>query len=560
MKLTSYLSALSLAAMLATSSAVADVSKVWVSDNGNGTYTNPIIDADYSDPDVCRVGDDYYMTSSSFNCLPGLQILHSKDLVNWTLIGAAIPDKYPGAEWMEKVQHGNGVWAPSIRHHNGEFYIYYGDPDKGIYMTKATNPAGPWSELHLVEGGLGIIDTCPLWDEDGNAYMVYGHAGSRSGHKSTLLVAPMAPDGKSLIGPARIIFDGHEEHPTVEGPKFYKKDGYYYILCPAGGVSTGWQLALRSKSPYGPYEEKIVMAQGSTDINGPHQGAWVDTPNGEHWFIHFQDKEAYGRVVHLNPLKWVNGWPVIGEDKNGDGCGEPVKTYKKPNLPKQPIATPAESDEFNDNALGLQWQWHGNPSQFWIFNNERDGVMRLYSVPQSPDYKNLGDSHNLLMQKFPTENFVATTKLTFAPNPQLKDKGERAGLVIMGLDYATLSLVDTKEGIFLQQTVCKRMRKGTEEVVNESVKLTPDKKKKDDKSPYTKVTVYLRSKVENVKGEAVCTFYYSTDGKNFKQFGQSFEAKPGQWIGAKIGYFCNRPIKNNDGGFIDVDWFRVTKK
>lgn len=522
----------------------AQVSQVWVSDNGNGTYTNPIIDADYSDPDVCRVGDDYYMTSSSFNCFPGLQILHSKDLVNWKLIGSAIPESYPVDYWSGTVQHGNGVWAPAIRHHKGEFYIYYGDPDQGIYMTKATDPAGPWSPLHLVQGGKGLIDSCPFWDEDGKAYMVYGIAGSRAGFKSILCMAEMSPDGTKLIGPSRIVFDGHQAHPTVEGPKMYKRNGYYYVFAPAGGVSTGWQLILRSKNPFGPFEEKIVMAQGGTKINGPHQGAWIDTPSGEDWFIHFQDKDAYGRVVHLQPMVWKNDWPVIGIDKNGDGCGEPVLTHKKPNLGKHPIVTPADSDEFTSETLGLQWQWHGQPNFLWSYNDVQKGQLRMFSVPLPTEYKNLTDCPNLLLQKFPAEEFVATTKMTFTPNPQLKEKGERVGMTVMGMDYAVIAVEDTKEGLILSQSQCLKALNGSKEVVNASTKLTSN-------------TFYLRTKV--TKG-AVCTFYYSVDGKKFTQLGNSFTAKEGKWIGAKTGVFINRPIKNNDGGWVDIDWYRITKK
>ena len=156
------------------------VSEVWVADQGNGKYKNPVLYADYSDPDACRVGDDYYMTSSSFNCLPGLQILHSKDLVNWTIIGAAVPYALPPIETPERPEHGNRVWAPAIRHHNGEFYIFWGDPDQGAFMVKAKDPKGPWTEPVLVKPGKGIIDTCPLWDEDGKVYMVHAYAGSRA--------------------------------------------------------------------------------------------------------------------------------------------------------------------------------------------------------------------------------------------------------------------------------------------------------------------------------------------------------------------------------------------
>ncbi len=329
------------------------VSKVWVADNGDGTYKNPVLHADYSDPDAVRVGDDYYMTSSSFNAAPGLPILHSKDLVNWRLVGHVFRQQ-PPYEVFRKTQHGGGVWAPSIRHHNGEFYIYYPDPDRGIYVVKAKDAAGPWSEPLLVKEARGWIDPCPLWDEDGNAYLVSATAASRSGIKSILVVSRMSADGTKLLDDPVIVFDGHEKHPTVEGPKFYKRNGYYYIFAPAGGVEQGWQLVLRSKNVYGPYEEKIVLAQGKTKINGPHQGAWVETQTGESWFLHFQDKGPYGRIVHLQPVRWVNDWPVMGADADGDGTGEPVLKFKKPNVGKSyPTQTPPESDEFDSTRLGL---------------------------------------------------------------------------------------------------------------------------------------------------------------------------------------------------------------
>ena len=348
------------------------VSEVWVSDLGNGKYKNPVLYADYSDPDACRVGDDFYMTSSSFNCLPGLQILHSKDLVNWTIIGAAVPYALTPIETPERPEHGNRVWAPSIRHHNGKFYIFWGDPDQGAFMVKAKDPKGPWTEPVLVKPGKGIIDTCPLWDEDGKVYLVHAYAGSRAGLKSVITICELNKEATKAITPSRIIFDGHEAHQTCEGPKFYKRNGYYYIFHPAGGVPTGWQVVLRSKNVYGPYKWKTVLAQGDSPVNGPHQGAWVDTPSGEDWFFHFQDVGAYGRLVHLQPMKWVNDWPVIGIDKDGDGCGEPVLTYQKPNIGKTyPICTPQESDEFDGYTLSPQWQWHANINEKWAYYYNR---------------------------------------------------------------------------------------------------------------------------------------------------------------------------------------------
>ena len=528
-----------------TVSAQSYVSQVWVSDLGNGKYKNPVLDADYSDPDVCRVGDDYYMTSSSFACIPALQILHSKDMVNWRIIGTAIERLLP-EERFSQMQHGNGVWAPSIRYHQGEFYIYYGDPDTGIYMVKSKDPAGKWDNPVLVKAAKGIIDTCPLWDEDGNAYIVHGYAGSRAGLKSILGLIRMTPDGTRAIGESRIIFDGHIGNATIEGPKFYKRDGWYYIFAPAGGVPTGWQTVLRSKNIWGPYEWKIVMAQGNTNVNGPHQGAWVDTPDGkEDWFFHFQDKEAYGRVVHLQPMKWVDGWPVIGVDKDGDGCGSPVYSYKKPNVGKTySIETPAESDEFDSLELGLQWQWQANPKPIWYFCDGGNSLLRLYSY-YTENQVNLWDVPNLLLQKFPTEDFTVTTKVSFAPSS--KYTGERTGLVVMGADYAVLAMENRADGLILVQNVCRKADKKGKEEENASVKLSDN-------------TLFLRVKVnKDSEKEAICSFSYSVDGKKFISLGENFTAKPGKWIGAKVGLFITRPKAVNDGGWVDIDWFRVTK-
>ena len=528
-----------------TVSAQSYVSQVWVSDLGNGKYKNPVLDADYSDPDVCRVGDDYYMTSSSFACIPALQILHSKDMVNWRIIGTAIERLLP-EERFSQMQHGNGVWAPSVRYHQGEFYIYYGDPDTGIYMVKSKDPVGKWDNPVLVKAAKGIIDTCPLWDEDGNAYIVHGYAGSRAGLKSILGLIRMTPDGTQAIGESRIIFDGHIGNATIEGPKFYKRDGWYYIFAPAGGVPTGWQTVLRSKNIWGPYEWKIVMAQGNTNINGPHQGAWVDTPDGkEDWFFHFQDKEAYGRVVHLQPMKWVDGWPVIGVDKDGDGCGSPVYSYKKPNVGKTySIETPAESDEFDSLELGLQWQWQANPKPIWYFCDGGNSLLRLYSY-YTENQVNLWDVPNLLLQKFPTEDFTVTTKVSFAPSS--KYTGERTGLVVMGADYAVLAMENRADGLILVQNVCRKADKKGKEEENASVKLSDN-------------TLFLRVKVKkDSEKEAICSFSYSVDGKKFISLGENFTAKPGKWIGAKVGLFITRPKAVNDGGWVDIDWFRVTK-
>ena len=578
-------------------------SEVWNPDKGSH-YINPVINADYSDPDVCRVGDDFYMTSSSFACFPGLQILHSTDLVNWKIIGAALTG-YPGSNWSDErpwetpadddgnlpgakewrtiPQHGNGVWAPAIRWHNGEFYIYCGDPDRGIFMVKANDPRGKWEEPVWVVKAKGYIDPCPLWDEDGKAYLSHGCAGSRAGLKSVLFVAPMSEDGTRLTGASRIVYDGHETQPTIEGTKFYKRNGYYYIFSPAGGVATGWQTVLRSESPWGPYEEKVVMAEEGSGVNGPHQGAWVETAKGEHWFIHFQDKDAYGRVVHLQPMIWTDeDWPVIGEDKDGNGVGEPVMRWRKPDLKSSGVFHPAESDTFEGRELGLQWQWNGVPSPYWHYMTS--GALRLYSVQQREEWRNLSDSPNLLLQKTPADSFTATAKISFVPNPQLKGKGESCGLVLIGQDYAGIRLTDTDEGIVLQYVECTDALKGSNEKVLAEIKMDSQPLPEPYSRRYASTSVppaaqygyvsaeaYLRMKVSprNRKGDVpdmTATFWYSEDGKKWTQLqgsetasGYMFTARPGKWIGAKFGFFCNRHSSKNDSGWMQVDWIEVTR-
>ncbi|WP_316798808.1 glycoside hydrolase 43 family protein [Pedobacter frigidisoli] len=529
------------ATMAAQAQKPAEVSKVWVSDLGNGTYQNPVLHADYSDPDAIRVGDDFYMIASSFDAIPGLPILHSKDLVNWKIIGHALK-RQPPFEHFEKTQHGNGVWAPSIRYRNGEFYIYYPDPDFGIYITKAKSITGEWSSPRLVAGGKGLIDPCPLWDDDGKAYLAYAYAGSRAGIKSVLAVMPLSADGTRAMATGRIVYDGHELDPTIEGPKFYKRNGYYYLFAPAGGVSTGWQLALRSKNVFGPYERKVVMDQGNSIVNGPHQGAWVNTQKGDDWFIHFQDKDAYGRVVHLQPMKWINNWPVIGTDQDGDGTGEPVTVYKKPDIGKvYPIATPAESDDFNTIALGLQWQWQANPQPAWFFTDAGKGVLKLYSAKVPDETKNLWDVPNLLMQKFPAEEFMATAKINFKPNPKLEN--EQTGLVVMGRSYAQLSIKSKKDALYLVYGVCQNADKAKTENEKEIVKLKSGQ---------------LQLRVRVLKG-AQCQFSYSEDGINFFNAGEVFQATAGQWIGAKLGLFSIRDTQTNDSGVAEYDWFKIEK-
>ncbi|HRN47385.1 MAG TPA: glycoside hydrolase 43 family protein, partial [Niabella sp.] len=480
------------------------------------------------------------MIASSFDAVPGLPILHSNDLVKWTRIGHALK-RQPPFDVFNKTQHGNGVWAPAIRYHNNEFYIYYPDPDFGIYLIKANNITGPWSEPHLVVGGKGLIDPCPLWDDDGKAYLTHAYAGSRAGMKSVIVVKEMNKEGTKIIGDGVLVFDGHENDPTVEGPKFYKRNGYYYIFAPAGGVATGWQLVLRSKNVYGPYERRVVMAQGKSPVNGPHQGAWIATQTGEDWFLHFQDKGALGRVVHLQPMKWMNDWPVIGIDKNGKGIGEPVAIYKKPNVGKKiAVQTPPDTDEFDEVKMGLQWQWQANPQETWAFMYPEKGVLKMFAKTLPEGAANLWDVPNVLLQKFPNDEFQATAKVKITPAGKLT--GEKMGLTTMALNYANIAVKAKKDGQFIVFTTCQEADKGNKEVEKEIAKLNQSE-------------VYFRLKFYK---DTTYKFSYSLDGKKFTEAG-SMKAVPGKWIGIKMGFFATSELPINDAASMDVDWFRVEK-
>lgn len=503
-------------------------------------YKNPIIHQDFSDPDVIRVGEDYFMTSSSFSHFPGLPILHSKDLVNWKIISYAV-EKYPLNEFS-KPQHGSGIWAPSIRFHNGEFYIFFGDPDHGILMTKTKNPFGKWEKLQLVKKAKGWIDPCPFWDDDGKAYLIHAWAKSRSGIKHKLTINKLSSDGKKILDEGIDVFCDSLNHPTTEGPKLYKRNGFYFIFAPAGGVKYGWQIVLRSKNIYGPYEVKKVLEQGSTKINGPHQGAWIQTQKGEDWFIHFQDKYAFGRIVHLQPMHWENDWPFIGKDFDNNGIGEPVEFYKY-NKFSQNKNLLNSSDDFNSNKLGLQWQWQANYNEKWVSLTSRKGFLRFYA--KNNNEINLYNEPALLLQKFPSNKFSIIVKVDL----ESFQENVKGGLIIFGKDYFTLSVTKIKNQFKVFQSECLNAYKnGIEKNIEE--------KFVNGKNLFLKVTVDEEISNENIP-YAKCCFSFSNDGNNYENIGKSFYAKEGVWVGAKFGIYSITNKNYKQKKFIDYDWIKV---
>ncbi|SED50788.1 Beta-xylosidase [Streptomyces melanosporofaciens] len=524
--------------MTASEPASARTHLPWAADLGDGRYRNPVLNADWSDPDVIRVGPYFYLVASTFNRVPGLPVLRSVDLVNWSVIGHALTELEPEDHFSEP-RHGEGVWAPALRHHDGKFWIFYPDPDFGIFMVTATDPRGPWSAPRPVKPGKGLIDPCPLWDDDGQAYLVHAWAKSRSGINNRLTLHRMSPDGTELLDAGRIVINGDElpGYTTLEGPKLYKRDGWYWIFAPAGGVTNGWQSAFRSRSIWGPYEDRIVLAQGDTPVNGPHQGAWVTTESGEDWFLHFQDRDAYGRVVHLQPMRWrTDGWPVMGTD-DGSGRGTPVLVHTKPRVNgRTQVTAPASGDDFSRAELGRQWMWQANADPAWWSLRHSPGRLTLICQPST-----VGDDLRLLphvlTQRLPAESFTATTSMSVST----MTAGSRAGLVVLGESYAWAGPHHDGDRIVL---VCRTAARDAAEVDV----VTP--------VPLRRGRAAVRLRV-TVRPGAVCQFAAEVDGRGFTPLGAPFPATAGKWIGATVGLFATGPATGGRGGVAEFDWFRM---
>lgn len=526
--------------------------QIWIADKGDGTFRNPVLYADYSDPDAIRVGEDYFMTASSFCNAPGLPLLHSRDLVNWKVVNYILPE-VPG-ERYDKPVHGCGVWAPSLRYHEGIFYACFPMPDEGIYMCTTKDPFGEWSRPVNIRPGAGWIDPCPFWDEDGRAYLVAGVAKSRIGYKSVLHMVEMQPDGMGLIGGEVKIFDGNEnDQVTIEGPKMYKRNGWYYIFAPAGGVKIGWQTVLRSKNVFGPYECKVVMRQGDSPVNGPHQGAWIDTVTGEDWFLHFQDVYAAGRIVHLQPMSWKEDWPIIGVAREGKDYGEPVTEYRKPDVgaAESGIFEPEASDDFSGSSLGLQWQWNANPKEGWY--ELKGGKLFLNAAAADVDTP-YGNQPNLLLQKWPAPEFTCVTKLDCE---EMKE-GDCAGVISMGMRYGLLEI--KRIGSVLELNFVKGVQKFgkiLEEATEESSTAVAALDAASQSVLYVKYEVKrtgIRDLSETEKSfpEETVTISYSLDGENYKEAGNMISV-PGRWVGVKNGVFCMRKARGA-GGRLAVEY------
>jgi beta-xylosidase len=482
-------------------------------DQANGTFINPVLNSDYSDPDVIRVDNKYYMVCSEFHFM-GIPVLESNDMVNWRIVGRIYDNiELPGYDTNEK--YGRGSWAPALRFHDNKFWIYFCTPDEGLFMSSASKAEGPWEPLVLVKGIAGWEDPCPFWDDDGTGYLGHSKVGA-----GPIIIHRLSPDGKQLLDDGVTVYTG----PVAEGTKIHKMNGYYYLSIPEGGVERGWQTILRAKTIFGPYEKKVVLEKGSTPINGPHQGSLVDTPEGEWWFYHFQSDGAMGRVVHLQPLIWQDGWPVIGVDIDRNGIGEPVYVWKKPSIKGDfEITAPQTDDDFSSISLGFQWQWNHNPvNNYWSLT-EKPGMLVLKALKA----ENFSKARNTLTQKVMGKKGEAVTEMDLTGLAE----GQKAGLCSMGGRNTSLLGVVGKGGQLYVFT-------------ENNGKITSEKPIKT-KKVYLKITL-------DIKGNRN-QFFFSPDNKSYSQAGDSFITSAGFWKGTRIGLFSFN--ETGDGGSAAFNWF-----
>jgi beta-xylosidase len=500
------------------------------------TYRNPILYADYSDPDVVRVGHDYYLVASSFHLSPGLPVLHSRDLVHWRIIGHVLPrldfaPEYdlPGPFTLDDTKskpvtgtrYGGGVWAPAIRYHAGKFFVYWPTPDEGIFMATTRRPEGPWSKPVQVIAGPGYEDPCPFWDDDGTAWLIHGKVGA-----GPLILHRMSADGTRVLDSGRVIIEDKQNLPVLEGPKLYKRHGWYYILAPIGGVDKGVEVALRARDIRGPYRSRVVLRQGDTAVQGPHQGGWVETPSGQGWFIHFNSTGAFGRIDYLEPLRWQNDWPIIGKPIPGDTAGEPVDRWPMPDTGSPPTHDRLQaSDDFTRPTLGLQWSWNHNPDDAAWSLTARPGYLRLTALPA----QHLVTARDTLSQILQGPGSRITTRIDIT---RMAD-GERGGLSLFGVRPSWIGVVRT--GATSRITLASA----------------------GDEQPGPVVTgpaVLLRVIV--APDQTVRYSYSLDDGRSYRAIGSAIAlARFSWWKGSRPALFTYNVL--GKGGSIDVDWFQV---
>ena len=489
-------------------------------DQGDGTYRNLVLPADYSDLDCIRVGDDYYAISSTFQYSPGMVILHSKDLVNWTIAGHAINDLTeigPDLNWDRMNRYGKGVWAGAIRYAKGRFWVYFGTPDEGYFMTSAPRPEGPWEPLHQVLKSGGWDDCCPFWDDDGQGYFV----GTHFADDCKTYIWKLTPDGKDLVESSRTLIN---QGAHREANKLLKINGTYYHFFSEVKDGTRVVMMQRSKNVMGPYTERRQLTAANRESHEPNQGGIVDTKDGQWFFVtHHGNGDWEGRGMSLLPVTWVDGWPICGKTDAAGSPGLMVWGGKKP-LPG-PKVTPQSSDDFTSPKLNPQWEWNYQPRADKWSLTKRPGFLRLEAFrPLRPD--DLKKAGNTLTQRvMRTSENVVTVQL----DPSGMADGQVAGLALYHRNYGTIA-VRRENGVLT-----------LESARNQTIQAGPKLNGKP---------LWLRSEWGL---DGVSQFSYSTDGRNFTKFGEPFRFGWDDYRGERIGLFSYNNAA--EAGHADFDSF-----
>jgi beta-xylosidase len=486
------------------------------SDNGDGTYTNPVIYSDFPDPDVIRVDSVYYMVSTTMFIFPGVTILKSYDLVNWEYCSNAVQRfDFSGCYNLDGCnRYSHGQWATSLKYHNGTYYLLFITLDEGGFLCTATKPEGPWEIRHLPRG---FYDPGLFFDDDGKIYVAHGY--------NTINITAL--DTNFTAKGSDVLVFTYDIRSGLEGTHVYKINGYYYLYCTYGG-GDGFQVALRSRNIYGPYEEKIVIRDNGNLGTGIHQGALIETQTGEWWSVIFQDGGAFGRFPTLQPVTWQDDWPMVGV--NGKG----VITYRKPNVGKEyPIKMLPTSDEFDSTALGMQWGWNHNPDSTKWSLTQNPGYLRLTTAKVVSDLRN---ARNTLTQRIFAyySRSIPTTATTKVDVDNMQD-GDVAGLAVFQDPYAFIAIKKTNG---IKYAVMVNNGRAIDSVaVNAS-------------------TVFLRASANY--GNSRASFAYSLDSQSFTKLGNELSMRFNLSIftGNKFCLFNYPTIAT--GGFVDFDWVRIS--
>ena len=493
-------------------------------------YVNPIVRADFPDPDVIRVGTTYYMVSTTMCLFPGATILKSEDLVNWEYCAQPLKSLLDDDRYNlrnGKDAYAKGMWASTMKHHDGWFYLLINGNDNRAWLLSTTNPEGEWTVRRLSRN---YYDPGMLFDGD-RVYIACGY--------NHITMCELDADFNFIREQEVVV----RERSGLEGCHLYKIGGYYYIYATYGGFPSG-QAAFRSKSPFGPFEEKVLVEKNyDGKINTIHQGALFQDTEGKWWTVMQEDLGALGRFPNLLPVEWQDGWPVVA-----GGIRPPVSFADKvprPASADKRIKQLPTSDDFSQSTLGMQWQWNHNAVPDGWSLTERPGWLRLKAVSAVTE---LHQAQGMLTQRIFADPDHASTGTIRLDVRKLKE-GDRAGICIFQDPYAMLCVEKTsKKGYQLRWRQSKVRNRGRDlDPIGQRVVIKPKKG-----------IVWLRAAIRY--GDNKAYFFYSLDGKRWERFGgetqQTFNLTV--FVGSRFGLFCYHSAERaecTECGHADFDWF-----